>query len=391
MELLDSLMAIEVLKLLEDEVAKASMKDGIAVWIGARKKNNAWQWLGSGEPMLFAGWAAGQPDNGARRGAEENCIEMWSWADGLWNDLSCHEKRASVCEWTRGRPPQPPPLPLQPPPMPPPPSLPPPPPSPPGTIMPHANVGHCAASLRDPSHVFRRMWAANPWENIRPGRDKCWERERDHKSRRQSAYTFFGATVNGDYCATNWYEGNWGVLGQPDSLPSFEDDAFGLLGFDESIDDYCDDALRRKSIKSADDHAGRCVDASLNILSLYGNRVPYNICRNLEWITCAVKGALPGQLSPTIVFARAPKSLDFSVHSRRPVGRCRGWRPEYLAKDCSDDGYATDTIFFLEVCLLNEMCENNLELFRLEVGQPFRCQFSVERFQQLARTLQSET
>eukprot|EP00966_Prymnesium_polylepis_P238653 5519330-Prymnesium_polylepis.2 len=27
----------------------------------------------------------------------------------------------------------------------------------------------------------------------------------------------------------------------------------------------------------------RCVKASLNILSLYGDRVPYNVCRNLEW------------------------------------------------------------------------------------------------------------
>ena len=30
-------------------------------------------------------------------------------------------------------------------------------------------------------------------------------------------------------------------------------------------------------------HAGSCLNANLNILSLYGNRVQYNICRNLEW------------------------------------------------------------------------------------------------------------
>ena len=32
-----------------------------------------------------------------------------------------------------------------------------------------------------------------------------------------------------------------------------------------------------------DGHAERCIAANYNILSLYGDRLPYNICRNLEW------------------------------------------------------------------------------------------------------------
>ena len=36
-----------------------------------------------------------------------------------------------------------------------------------------------------------------------------------------------------------------------------------------------------------------CIHAGFNILSLYGNRVPYNICRNLEWQVRAGQGAAP--------------------------------------------------------------------------------------------------
>ena len=69
-----------------------------------------------------------------------------------------------------------------------------------------------------------------------------------------------------------------------------------LLGFDESIDDYCRSALRRMHRQPSFDntkHAENCVRANLNILALYGDRVPYNICRNLEWMVCAAKGAPP--------------------------------------------------------------------------------------------------
>ena len=38
-------------------------------------------------------------------------------------------------------------------------------------------------------------------------------------------------------------------------------------------------------------HAVACVKSGFNILSLYGNRVPYNICRNLEWQVNATHAA----------------------------------------------------------------------------------------------------
>ena len=58
-----------------------------------------------------------------------------------------------------------------------------------------------------------------------------------------------------------------------------------MLGFDESIDDFC--AFERDRYQDThlypNNHAGSCVNANHNILSIYGDRMPYNLCRNLEW------------------------------------------------------------------------------------------------------------
>ncbi len=78
------------------------------------------------------------------------------------------------------------------------------------------------------------------------------------------------------------------------------------------------------SFSGAGAHAERCVKANLNILSLHGERLPYNICRNLEWQTCAAQGKLPGQgtskldgtLDRTIKFAKAPRTLELVRNNR---------------------------------------------------------------------------
>ena len=105
-------------------------------------------------------------------------------------------------------------------------------------------------------------------------------------------------------------------------------------------------------------HAGRCVNANLQILSLYGDRLQYNSCRNLEWLVCAALGQLPGQLRGprlvaangngsaaaaqddrprrgAIVFAYEPSRLQ--VYGRRtPLGRCGGWRSGDDDDECVD-------------------------------------------------------
>ena len=77
-------------------------------------------------------------------------------------------------------------------------------------------------------------------------------------------------------CALCRYEGNKGSLGNEGQPPSFSADAPAVLGFDETIDGFCGRTEKKNAGKYKDswDHAKNCVQANLNILSLYGNRVP---------------------------------------------------------------------------------------------------------------------
>jgi hypothetical protein len=189
--------------------------------------------------------------------------------------------------------------------------------------------------LRDPTHLFRRMWSAEAWARMRPGAAACWERKRDDPRAHITAEAFFEETRGGTHCDANWYEGNSGPLGEPSHrAPLYE--APALLGFDESIDEACTNLDGQ--------HAESCVHANMNILSLYGDRIPYNLCRNLEWQTCAAQGLLPGQGNAAIAFARAPKMLHPDGSTGKPLGQCRGWVPSRPPED-GIYGYATDDVF----------------------------------------------
>ena len=129
----------------------------------------------------------------------------------------------------------------------------------------------CYDFLRDRTHRFRRMWAAQAWAPMNEGEPACWERRRDAADQWQSADTFFDELLEGAHCASNWFEGNFGKLGKKDHVPTFGKTAPALLGFDESIDAFC--AARLGGGQQDLGHAQKCVAASLNILSLYGQRV----------------------------------------------------------------------------------------------------------------------
>ena len=289
-------------------------------------------------------------------------------------------------------PPMPPLSPLPPPPCAPiPPSTPPPPPPRPPPIIikdwdgPLTNA-MCHAMLSNPSHLFRRMWAADAWAPMgRKGvlnvaQPACWNRKRNSQTRSQSADDYFGATLRGEHCqSTNWYEGSAGVS----NPPFYPKAAIALLGFDGSIDDYC-----YRANAGGSNHAERCVRAGYTILSLLGNGVPYNMCRNLEWQVCAAKGALPSQaVNGAIMFGYEPRQLRPSHNSSRPLGQCRGWVPAWRPQGCAF-GYATDDIFYLEVCLFAQICENGAELFHLSAGEEWTCKFSESGFYTLADMLQ---
>jgi len=216
----------------------------------------------------------------------------------------------------------------------------------------------------------------------------CWHRRRDDASRVQSGGSYFDNVLSGGSCDTNWYEGNYGRLGEADGRAVFSSAAApALLGFDEGIDASC----RASAPGYAKDwtHATRCVAANVNILSLYGNRVPYNICRNLEWQTCAAKGMLPGQGTPAIRFATAPSSLDPAGATGKPLGQCKGWVPS-TPPTGGVYGFATDDVFFLEVCLFNELCYNGHELFTLAEGEEFICKFDENGLRELQGILLQE-
>lgn len=146
----------------------------------------------------------------------------------------------------------------------------------------------CVALWQDKRSRFHQLWGRNGWEIRNHGDRGCWDNDGGN------GYSFFDDAWWGRSCARNWYTGNGGNLGQPtggptkaDSNPHFSGDAPALLGFDEAIDEVCGG--------NGNDHAQSCIRRNVNILSLYGSQVPYNICRNTEWQICAAKGTLPGQ------------------------------------------------------------------------------------------------
>ena len=69
--------------------------------------------------------------------------------------------------------------------------------------------------------------------------------------------------------------------------------------------------------------------------------------------------------------------------------RGAGWVPDYLQGEHCKNNYATDDIFFLEVCLFNQMCTNGADLFALQAGEAFHCDFSAERVHELEQILTS--
>ena len=243
--------------------------------------------------------------------------------------------------------------------------------------------------LGDRSGLMRKMWAAHPFQQRRRGQPNCWDRKRDARNTWQDPEQYFTETFAGFWCGSNWYEGNPGQLGNMHYRPSFTADAPALLGFDETIDSFCAsrDAANPNGGAGGNWHAGHCIAANLNILSLYGNRVPYNICCNLEWQVCASLGKLPGQTSPQILFSKAPSELDPGPSSAKPFGQCRGWRD---AEGSCEGAYATDSIFFLEVCVFNQICANSDELWTLAAGQPFTCNLNRSRFDALQQMLIEE-
>uniref|UniRef100_A0A3B4ASQ7 E-selectin n=1 Tax=Periophthalmus magnuspinnatus TaxID=409849 RepID=A0A3B4ASQ7_9GOBI len=72
-------------------------------WIGIRKINDVWTWVGTNKPLTeeAKNWALGEPNNAnkdARR--SEDCVEMYikrQYQAGKWNDERCDKQKTALC------------------------------------------------------------------------------------------------------------------------------------------------------------------------------------------------------------------------------------------------------------------------------------------------------
>ncbi|XP_076403994.1 E-selectin isoform X1 [Peromyscus maniculatus bairdii] len=68
-------------------------------WIGIRKVNNVWIWVGTHKPLTeeAKNWAPGEPNNKQRN---EDCVEIYIKRPndpGMWNDERCDKKKLALC------------------------------------------------------------------------------------------------------------------------------------------------------------------------------------------------------------------------------------------------------------------------------------------------------
>lgn len=68
-------------------------------WIGVRKINNIWTWVGTNKTLTdeAENWAVNEP-NGKKN--NEDCVEIYIKRDpdpGKWNDESCRKMKTALC------------------------------------------------------------------------------------------------------------------------------------------------------------------------------------------------------------------------------------------------------------------------------------------------------
>ncbi|XP_053461994.1 E-selectin [Nycticebus coucang] len=68
-------------------------------WIGIRKVNNVWIWVGTQKPLTeeAKNWAPGEPNNKQKN---EDCVEIYIKRNkdtGMWNDERCSKKKLALC------------------------------------------------------------------------------------------------------------------------------------------------------------------------------------------------------------------------------------------------------------------------------------------------------
>ncbi|XP_069593313.1 E-selectin-like isoform X4 [Ranitomeya imitator] len=73
--------------------------DSMHYWIGLRKKNNIWVWIGTNKTLTKneENWAQGEPNN---KRNNQDCVEIYIRRlkeSGKWNDERCDRKKRALC------------------------------------------------------------------------------------------------------------------------------------------------------------------------------------------------------------------------------------------------------------------------------------------------------
>lgn len=68
-------------------------------WIGIRKIENEWRWIGTNKPLTeeAKNWAEGEPNNVKKN---EDCVEIYikrTKDSGKWNDEPCYKTKRALC------------------------------------------------------------------------------------------------------------------------------------------------------------------------------------------------------------------------------------------------------------------------------------------------------
>ena len=212
--------------------------------------------------------------------------------------------------------------------------------------------------LRDRHGKLWSMWDETGWMRRSAGRGPaCFEQGWQHFE--------FEAALQGRGCDRNWLEGTH-------ERPVFPSPAPALLGWDETIYAYCAAKLGQAEGPywgNNNELAAICTQANENVLRVMGG---WNMCVNLHWQTCAVKGLLHGQGGRELHFSIAPGALDVGLFDRPPNNQC-------VNGGCSEH-YAVSDVYYGEVCVLSHICRNGAVLFSLEVGEPFVCDLDEAAF-----------
>ncbi|KAG8459681.1 hypothetical protein KFE25_003133 [Diacronema lutheri] len=238
------------------------------------------------------------------------------------------------------------------------------------------NVSVCEVLLADQEHPLHAMWGM-AWHKMGP---VCMPK------RAADGEAWIAAMEAGDVCMRNWFQDTANC--SADALvPNFvTDDAVGapaLLGTDYGIDARCRwwtfppagaPAWRmRKAVRSKGANKQRCVLAGYNVLSLYGSRPRYNLCRNLEWVVCAARGRLHKQPAARLVFDPPPRELTLEVT---------------LPFEGDDNRYPPRYVYLVEVCALTQLCDNGAQLFELALLEPFVCRWRPGALRALVRLIE---